>query len=590
MTMKKILSMLLSVLMLLSLAACGGAEVESAGVGDAAGETAGGEAAVAEEPMVHLITANAESLSPLDATESESVLMSFTQGTLYKLFPTADGEGAELLPDLAAGEPVEVGGDGLVWNIAISPDAKWHTGEAITAETFEFSMKAALAPKLPAAQAELLVHNGITVKNARQYADGELTDWSKVGIKAVDGNILQITAERPCRAEDVMQHFSGYWTAPVHEETYTSGLSADGSSTTYGTSRLLTIYSGPYMVTGRVSGFYLRLNRNPYYPHPEKYSFNRVQLDVQDNNSAAVGRVEKGEADYIWLDSVRAGQLAGDPRMTALPSRYIRTIDFCDVNTEQPILANGNFKKAVYYAVDREAVAALTGARPASYAVAHASRLGAAGAVFRDLPEAQEYLPANNGFDPDAAVAYLDKALKEEGLSSVSVKLLYAAGGVDRIIAEYLQEQFEAVFGGKLQLVPDPVPESLYLSTVGEWRSDPNAYEMALARVGTVSGDSNPAEVFGVYTSKAAMRNGSCPRSSRTIDALYERSLLPENRDAQTLAELAMEMEKAFIEETVAVPIVEDVTYVLCAERIELPLKTANTALGCGICYGRFAQ
>ncbi len=582
--MKKVLSLILALLMTFSLAACGGSEQRSSSGTD-------DDTAAATDNILRLAINDAATLSPLGASENESILMGFSQGTLYKKFPAADGMGTQLLPDLAVGEPVDVNGDGLVWNIAISPDAKWHNGDPITAETFEFSMKMALDPVLSAAQAELLANNDITIKNAFSYYTAKLSDWSQVGIKAIDGNVLQITTGQTCHADDVMRHFSTYWTSPVHEEIYTAGTSDDGTSTTYGSSMKLTGYSGPYFVKSRVPGFYMRLERNPNYLHAENYHFDQVMMSVSGNTAAAVQRLERGEFDYITLSPAHAGQLAEDPRVIAVPTRCVRMIDFCDVNTKNPILANENFRKAVYYGIDRQELAALMNGRSAPYVVPHAVQTGSTGAAFRDLPEAAAYLPENNGYDPDAAGVYLEKALKEEGLSAVTVKLLYSSTGDDRIIAGYLREQFAALFGDKLKLDLDPVPESLYLSTVGEWKSDPNAYEMALTCTDLASWDNDPTKVFGVHTTDYANRAGDSPRHSKTINELFALSELSENRmDSQKLTELAMEMEKVFIEEVVAVPVVEDVGYVMCSGRLELPLKVADPALGCGIHFARFIR
>jgi hypothetical protein len=41
-----------------------------------------------------------------------------------------------LLPELADGEPIDVSGDGTIWQIKIREDAKWETGEPITADVY----------------------------------------------------------------------------------------------------------------------------------------------------------------------------------------------------------------------------------------------------------------------------------------------------------------------------------------------------------------------------------------------------------------------------------------------------------------------
>ena len=585
---KKSLSFVLALAMIASLiTGCGGNGSGGAGgsSGDASnGGANSGQGTAAAEKILYVTGGNAATLNPHMANSVESSTIQYCQGMLYDYFPNSTGDGASVEPELADAEPVDVNGDGLVWNIPINPDAKWDDGSPITAETFEYSYKMQLDPALLCELANMLADNQITILNATEYYTGAVKDWNKVGIKAIDGNILQLTLVVPANQLDVMRHFCNYFTAPVNEELYESCLSADRTNSTYGTTVELTRFCGPFRVEEWVQGSTIKMKRNENFVRSDKIHLDGIVEAVISNTATGIQMFENGKLDIIDLDTTSSAQYYEDPRFLERDIRYVRQIEICDSNTDYPILANINFKKALFYAVDRQTVAKLAYSTPACFAVPRTVVVDSEGTRFRDLPEVKAYDFDNYGYDPELAKQYFETALKEEKLTSVTLELLHSNSGVDNTMAEYLQEQFNTVFDGKLTLKLSGVPNNTRLSTIKSCVTDPKAYQLSFGYWALSASDYNPTKIFEVMTSTYGRRNA--PYHSNIIDTLYSESQLPENRlDIKKLTELAIAMEKAYFDECVGIPVLEDVNTSLCAERVILPISQADTQLGWGIKY-----
>ena len=182
--------------------------------------------------------------------EANATPLSWCNSYLWRAVPNDDGMGYHYIPDLAADMPKQI--DELTWEFTIRDGAKWHNGDPITADTFMFTFKAVLDPKMSNPMAIFLADDSVTIKNAYDYmlqgTEGHpaTMDWEEVGIKQIDDMTIQITTATPVNEKDVCTHFTLRSNLPVHPDTFTAGLTDGGARTLYGTDLDHWMGCGPY--------------------------------------------------------------------------------------------------------------------------------------------------------------------------------------------------------------------------------------------------------------------------------------------------------------------------------------------------------
>lgn len=81
--------------------------------------------------------------------------------------------------------------DGKVYTFKLRDGIKWSDGQPVTAEDFVFAFQRLVDPKNAAEYAYLQ----FTIKNAEKINKGEITDFSQLGVKAIDPKTLEITLD-----------------------------------------------------------------------------------------------------------------------------------------------------------------------------------------------------------------------------------------------------------------------------------------------------------------------------------------------------------------------------------------------------------
>ena len=180
-----------------------------------------------------------------------------------------------LVPALA--EDWSVSKDGLTYTYKLRQDAKWFTADGeeyapIKAQDFVTGIKYAADNK---SQALDLIQNSI--KGLDDYVTGTNSDFSNVGVKAVDDYSVQYTLTRP----------EPFWNSkttnsilfPVNEEF----LASKGKD--FGTLKPDSIlYSGPYLLKDFTSKSSIEYVKNPHYYDQEKVTIERVKLAYFDGS------------------------------------------------------------------------------------------------------------------------------------------------------------------------------------------------------------------------------------------------------------------------------------------------------------------
>ncbi len=515
---------------------------------------------------------------------SDNTVLGYLVGRLYTYLPSLDGSSVVLAPELAAGLPVDVKGDGKVWRIPIDPKAKWANGEPINADTFMYSWKMLLDPILVNTQGMGLARSYIEIVNAADYfgqgAKGTVK-WEDVGIKKVDGLTLELTLTTDFSANDVMRHLESHVKGPVYQPLYEKYMNASRTETQYGTDLDKIMCSGAFNLVTWVQGAERVMNKNPYYKYADRVKLDAVSYHVVENSGTQIQMFENGEFAYIDLAVSDIPKYTDDPRFRYTVSRSVRIIEMNHANPDKPILNNINFRRAFYYAIDRKTIAKMASGIPAHYSVPTTTVTYTDGTRFRDVADAKGYLPPDYGYNPTLAKELFEKALKEEGLDKLELVMTYATTNSRAMMTvEFIEDALPKVFGtDRFKLVLNAMPGAQVLEAMGNSPKNPRSYELGISAWSFLKTDFNPAEIFEPFTSTYNRRNG--PYSSNRLDALYKQAISdPARKDEKRITELAMEMEKVYFDEMIGIPVFQEASGSLLSESLIMAVKEPHNTAG----------
>ncbi len=582
--LSRALAMLLSLCMLFALVACGGEETPTGG-------SEGG--ATVQKILKQSSSAAPTTLNPHNSQQgSDNSAIDYVTSPLYGYLLDKDTMRGKLAPILAADVPVDVNGDGTVWQIRIDERAQWSNGEPINADTFVYSWKMCLDPKLLSIKASDVASGTVKIRNATEYysqlSTGVEVAWEDVGIKKVDEYTVELTLAEAYSQKEVMQHMRARGCLPVYEPLYEAGMNADRSETSYGTEFDQFMSCGQFYLAEWVKGSEQLNLRNDSWPHAELTNIDGISVRVVEDNNTRIQMFEAGDLDTVGLNAEGMKQYGEDPRLRMSSSSYINHLDINYDNTEHPILANINFRKALFYGTDRKTIATLTHNYPANFLIPDTGVSYADGTAFRDLPFAQEYLGENYDYDPELALEYFNKAWEEEGMSDkLTLTILYANDKqAVTMTAQFLQEAWPVIFGeDRFAIELEGIPNQQSLDQKRSVKTNPDAYELALSRWSFSAGEYNPIRSLEPYTSNYARRN--CNYRCDIHDEMYLLAKTADVRmDEVKLAEVTAEAEKALLDTVTVVPIYQESSFALTGERLILPYAEEDPLLSWGLKYG----
>ncbi len=284
--MKKFLALLLAVVMVLSLAACG-SEAPAPAPTEAPAEQPAETPAEqpAEEPT-------AEPVEEYTGPDTFSMIANFDITTLDYVYNNKSSNGdytnnfveglltqdnhGKLIPGMAT--EWSCNDDASEWTFTIRDDAVWSTSageeyDAVTAEDFVTGLKHAVDSK-----SETLGLIADLIVGLRKYSDGT-GKWEDVGIKA-DGNQLTYTLTGPCGYFDGMTTYSILW--PINAEF----LESKGSD--FGAVEPDSIlYNGCYILSSLVPAQEVRFDANPNYYDAKNVFVQHVVVTYSDGKDPA---------------------------------------------------------------------------------------------------------------------------------------------------------------------------------------------------------------------------------------------------------------------------------------------------------------
>ncbi len=238
--------------------------------------------------------------------------------------------------------------DNTVWTFHLRENARWSNGDPVTAHDFLYGYQRMLHPDLGAKYAQLLY----LLKNARQFNEGTLTDFSQVGAKALDDHTLEITLEGPTPYFlGLIKHHSWH---PVHPPTVETagGMTKPDSTWT----RDNYIGNGPYKLTEWVISKIIKVEKSPTYWDAENVSINEIHFLPIDDINTEDQMFNAGGLHYqntIPTHMYPIYEKNEDPYLQVEP--WIGSY-FYRVNVTEPHLADKRVRQALSLAINRRAI------------------------------------------------------------------------------------------------------------------------------------------------------------------------------------------------------------------------------------------
>ena len=437
MNVKKIVALLLALVMVLGLAACGtdsGSAATSAAAAGSGDETTAGSSASDGDPKILniMVEIEVESLDPQEATDGTSfeVMANYTDGLTQM-----DADGAAV-PAIA--EKWDISDDGTVYTFHLREDAKWSNGTPVTANDFVFAWQRAVDPAMASEYSYMLSDIG-QVKNAAAIIAGEM-DKSELGVKALDDKTLEVTLEVPVSYFLSLMYFPTFY--PVNQ-TFFESLPTG----TFGTSPETTLSNGAFILSSyEPAALSFSLVKNPDYYDADRVKLDGLNYQVIKDSQQAYMSYQNGDLDIVMLSGDQVEQVEGDPELNVTGAGYLwyLTLNQHDV----PALANQNMRLALSNAVDRVSIVqdVVKDGSVATYTAVPPQF--AAGPDGSDFSADQEKFKDVCSDDTEKAAAYYEAAKAELGTDTFELELLVEDQTETQNVAAVIKDQVEKALPG----------------------------------------------------------------------------------------------------------------------------------------------
>ncbi len=235
------------------------------------------------------------------------------------------------------------------WVFRLQPEGRWSDGTPVTAHDFVFSYNRLLHPDFAGPYAEMLYF----LQNAEAYNKGEISDFSQVGVKAVDDFTLELKLREPVPyLPSLTRHYTWF---PVPRHVVLQHGKMTDRFTKWSVLPNL-VGNGPFKITTWRFHDFIEVDRNPHYWNAGSVGLNGIRFYPIEN-------------PYTETRAFLSGQLHTTYQ---LPSDLIRTVKknepeflrqepyvgttFIRLNTTRPALSDPRVRQALALTLDRDQI------------------------------------------------------------------------------------------------------------------------------------------------------------------------------------------------------------------------------------------
>lgn len=382
--------------------------------------------------------------------------------------------------------------DGLTWTFKIREGVRWQSydgsfygDEYVKAEDWVTTAKWILDPANTARTADLL----FDMVGAEDYylalEAGQPADWDTVGIKAVSEYEIQYTLTEACPW--FLSRLTYNWGFPA------SAKFLEEQGARFGTDNTTILYCGAFLCTEWEPQSHTLNERNPEYWDIADIHIERIEQTY--NAEAAVVGPElllRGDVTSAEIPSEQIDEWMNDPAKAAqirpiragtynywflfnfMPTYEEKNVNGLQLDQEQWLAAanNLNFRKALYYGVDRIKVISIYDPyNPEAFLTGAITKpdFCAAGGTDYIYSEPLKPYTTVDQFQPNEAVKYRDLAKAELEAAGVTLPIVaympYNTSGSDGDMAVVVTQQLEALLGTDfIKFVIEGYPTTDYLN------------------------------------------------------------------------------------------------------------------------------
>ena len=319
------------------------------------------------------------------------------------------------------------------------------------------------------------------IVNAQEFVNGEAT-WAEVGINKVDDLTIEFIFVNDMSEWDIREWLSSFVMNPIQMDLYddlTTGT--DGESvTTYGTTPETTAYTGAFILDYYEQDKILRYVENPDFHDPDAYFYTHYTYSVIEDADIRFNEFIAGKIETVTLPTTKYEEYKTHPGLKRIPGAttfrmMINGLGTVEAQQEQfegstwvpePLLANQDFKMAMFFAIDRQKLAeeVLKTSTTNMFLFSDAYLVDAElGVPYRSTDEGvgvgEGLSPSTHGFNFDASVAYYKlaiNALVADGTytagtasSPLEIELafhIFSGSESQELMGAYIKTAFEEAF------------------------------------------------------------------------------------------------------------------------------------------------
>lgn len=346
--------------------------------------------------------------------------------SIFEGLTSRSATAAEMLPGVA--KSWDISEDGLRYTFHLR-DCVWSDGSPVTARDFLYSWKRALDPVTGGTYYAYML---FYIRGAEEFNSGKISDFSKVGVRAVDDKTLDIELKQP--TPFFLSITSFYTLMPVKRDC----VEEHGDLWTRPEK---IVSNGPFLLKEWVPGVRIRLVKNPFYWDKSRVRLNVVDVLPTENENTAFNIYISGQAD--WVDA------AGIPWhlmdiLTTRPDFHAYTTlatYFYRFNVTRHPFTDVRVRKALNLAVDKERIVDR---------ILHAGQLPAAVLVPPVMPHYTS--PPGLPYNPAEAARLLAEAGYPGGKGFPKVSILFNTMEAHRQIAVEMQAMWKEKLGIQVDL------------------------------------------------------------------------------------------------------------------------------------------